>query len=60
MPPADPREPVDDRRTAEEIARVPREPWLPAETLLVVGSLVLGLLLLGVLLWASAAFFPVR
>jgi hypothetical protein len=51
---------VDDRLTTEEIARLPKDPWLPAETLLVVGSLVLGVALLGVLLWASAEFFPVQ
>jgi hypothetical protein len=50
---------VDDRLTAEEMARAARAPWLPAETLLVAGSLGLGVLLLGLLLWASARFFPV-
>jgi len=49
----------DDRLTAQEIARVPREPWLRVETLLVVGSLGLGVLLLGLLLWVSSTVFPV-
>ncbi len=60
MAQSDPREKPDDRRTAEEMAHLPQEPWLPAETMLVVGSLVLGALLLGLLLWTSGAFFPVR
>jgi hypothetical protein len=48
-----------DRRTAEEMARIPYEPLLPAEKKLIVGSLLLGLVLLGVLLWVSATYFPV-
>ena len=59
MSQSDPRSQPDDRRTAEEIARVPHEPWLPVETMLVLGSLALGVLLLGLLLWASSTFFPV-
>ena len=59
MSQSDPHSPSDDRITAEEIARVPHEPWLPAETVLVLGSLALGVLLLGLLLWASSTFFPV-
>ncbi len=51
---------VDDRRTAEEMAHLAHDPWLPAETFLVVGSLVLGALLLGLLLWVSGTYFPVR
>ena len=51
--------PVTDRQTAEEMARIPYEPLLPAEKKLVVGSLLLGLVLLGVLLWVSATYFPV-
>ena len=48
-----------DRQTAEEMARIPYEPLLPAEKKLIVGSLLLGLVLLGVLLWVSATYFPV-
>jgi hypothetical protein len=49
---------ADDRRTAEEMARIPYEPLLPAEKKLIVGSLLLGLVLLGILLWVSATYFP--
>jgi hypothetical protein len=49
----------DERRIAEELARVPYEPLLPAETKLIVGSLLLGALLLGLLLWVSHTYFPV-
>ena len=53
-------DPADaDGRTAEEMARIPYEPLLPAEKKLIAGSLLLGLVLLGVLLWASAMYFPV-
>jgi hypothetical protein len=48
-----------DRQTAEEMARIPHEPLLPAEKKLIVGSLLLGIVLLGVLLWVSATYFPV-
>ena len=48
-----------DRQTAEEMARIPYEPLLPAEKKLIAGSLLLGLVLLGVLLWVSATYFPV-
>ena len=58
MPSSKPDTSPDDRLTAEEMGRQPQEPWLPAETLLVVGSLILGTLLLGLLLWASSTFFP--
>jgi len=57
QPQPDPR--VSDRQTAEEMARIPYEPLLPAEKKLIVGSLLLGLILLGVLLWVSATYFPV-
>jgi hypothetical protein len=50
---------VTDRQTAEEMARIPYEPLLPAEKMLIAGSLLLGVILLGVLLWVSAAYFPV-
>jgi hypothetical protein len=53
-------DPADaDRQTAEEMARIPYEPLLPAEKKLIAGSLFLGLVLLGVLLWVSATYFPV-
>jgi hypothetical protein len=43
---------VSDEQTAEELAKVEAEPFLPAEKKLVAGSLILGFLLLGLLLWA--------
>ena len=49
---------VTEQKTAEEMARIPYEPLLPAEKKLIVGSLVLGIVLLGALLWLSAAYFP--
>jgi hypothetical protein len=54
-----PRE-VTEAQTAEEMAHIPYEPLLPAEKMLIAGSLVLGVVLLGVLLWVSATFFPTR
>ena len=48
-----------DLQTAEEMARIPYEPLLPAEKKLIVGSLLLGLVLLGALMWVSATYFPV-
>ncbi len=50
---------ITERQTAEEMARIPYEPLLPAEKKLIVGSLLLGIVLLGVLLWVSATWFPV-
>ena len=52
-----PNEPPDDRRTAEELARVEAEPLLPAEKWLIGGSLLLGAILLAVLWWANTRFF---
>jgi hypothetical protein len=49
----------NDRQSATEMAGATSEPWLPAETWLVVGSLALGAVLLGLLLWAGARFVPV-
>ena len=51
-------EPPDDRRTAEELARVEAEPLLPAEKWLIGGSLLLGVVLLAVLWWVNARYFP--
>ncbi len=48
----------DEKQTAEEMARIPYEPLLPAEKKLIAGSLILGLVLLGLLLWLSATYFP--
>jgi hypothetical protein len=45
-------------KTADELARMPSEPWLPVETKLVGASLLLGFLLLGLLVWISYRFFP--
>lgn len=47
-----------ERQTAEELARIPYEPLLPAEKKLIAASLILGLALLGILLWLSATYFP--
>jgi hypothetical protein len=58
MEPTDPVPEVTERQTAEELARIPYEPLLPAEIKLIAASLLLGLLLLGVLLWVSATYFP--
>lgn len=56
MEPSPPRPTAAD--TARELARVPAEPFLPAERWLVGGSLALGLALLGLLLWVSKTYFP--
>jgi hypothetical protein len=47
-----------EKQTADELARIPYEPLLPAEKKLIAGSLILGLALLGFLLWLSATYFP--
>ena len=60
MNPPQPNPGITDKQTAEEMARIPYEPLLPAEKKLIVGSLLLGLVLLGVLLWVSATYFPVQ
>jgi len=44
-------------KVAEELAKIPYEPFLPVEAHLVTWSLVLGAVLLGVLVWVSYAFF---
>ena len=51
-------EPLTEKQTAEELAKIPYEPLLPAEKWLVGGSLLLGIALLGLLLWLSATYFP--
>jgi hypothetical protein len=53
-----PEDGVTERQTAEEMARIPYEPLLPAEKALIAGSLILGIALLGLLLWVSATYFP--
>jgi hypothetical protein len=50
---------ITERQTAEEMAKIPYEPLLPAEKKLIAGSLLLGVALLGILLWVSATYFPV-
>lgn len=47
-----------DAETARELARMEREPLLPAERWLIGGSLALGAVLLVVLLWVSRTWFP--
>jgi hypothetical protein len=49
---------ITEQQTAEELARIPYEPLLPAEIKLIAGSLILGVALLGLLLWLSAEYFP--
>jgi hypothetical protein len=49
----------DAPRIADEMRTMQAEPFLPIETKLIVGSLVLGAVLLAVLLWISNTFFPV-
>ncbi len=50
---------VSEQQTAQEMAKIPYEPLLPAEKKLIAGSLILGIALLGLLLWLSATYFPV-
>jgi hypothetical protein len=50
---------VTEQQTAQEMAKIPYEPLLPAEKKLIAGSLILGVALLGLLLWISATYFPV-
>lgn len=45
-------------RLAEEMSKMPAEPFLPIERKLVVWSLVTGVVLLFVLLWTGNTFFP--
>ena len=45
-------------KLSDELKRMPREPLLPVEKKLIVGSLCLGIALLGLLLWISRVFFP--
>ena len=52
--------PITEAQTAEEMARLPYEPLLPAEKKLIVGSLLLGAVLLALLLWISSVFFPIH
>ncbi len=59
MDPHEPLPEVTTQQTADEMARLPDDPWLPAETALVLGSLILGSLLLGLLLWVSYTYFPI-
>ena len=47
-------------KTAEELAKIEYEPWLPVETKLVTYSLALGIILLLVLIWISYTFFTVK
>jgi hypothetical protein len=48
----------DEPKLADELKKMECEPWLPVETKLIAGSLVLGLTLLGLLVWVSQRFFP--
>ncbi len=45
-------------KVAEELAKIPYEPFLPVEGKLVAWSLGLGALLLVVLVWVSYTLFP--
>jgi len=44
-------------KVADEIARIPYEPFEPVERKLVTWSLVLGAILLVLLVWVSYTFF---
>jgi hypothetical protein len=46
-----------EAKVAEELAKIPYEPFLSVEAHLVTWSLVLGAVLLGVLVWVSYTFF---
>jgi hypothetical protein len=48
---------ADEAKLAEELAKIPLEPFLPVEAKLVTWSLVLGVGLLGILVWISYTFF---
>ena len=49
--------PPTEAKVAEELAKIPYEPFLPVEAKLVAWSLALGVVLLGVLVWVSYTFF---
>ncbi len=49
--------PPTEAKAAEELAKIPYEPFLPVEAKLVTWSLVLGVVLLGILIWISYTFF---
>ncbi|MBI5499107.1 MAG: hypothetical protein HY907_02620 [Deltaproteobacteria bacterium] len=44
-------------KLVEEMAKMEREPLLPAEKRLIAGSLILGVVLLALLAWISLTFF---
>ncbi len=48
---------VQQPKVAEEMAKIPYEPFLPVERKLITWSLILGLVLLGALIWVSERFF---
>jgi hypothetical protein len=45
------------KQVADEMAKIPFEPFLPVEAKLVTWSLVLGVGLLAILVWVSNTFF---
>ncbi len=45
------------KQVADELAKIPYEPFLPVEAKLVTWSLVLGVGLLAILVWVSNTFF---
>ena len=48
---------VQQPKVAEEMAKIPYEPFLPVERKLITWSLILGAVLLVVLIWISYTFF---
>ncbi len=47
-------------RLADEIGKMEKDPILPIERKLVLGSVIVGAVLLGILVWVSYAFFPAQ
>ena len=45
------------KQVADELAKIPYEPFLPVEAKLVTWSLILGVGLLALLVWVSNTFF---
>jgi len=47
-----------ETKLIEELQKMEYDPWLPIESKLVKGSIILGLVLLVILVWISYTFFP--
>ena len=48
----------EEPEVSAELNKMEREPLLPVEKRLIVGSLLIGIVLLGLLIWISNTFFP--